>query len=202
MTGYEDFNHSEFISASIYLREEQNLAVHNPAKSFGGRVDLESKTYLRHDINLVLESSAIIFLPGWEDSAGATVEAYVARAIDLPMYLLTNIGGYELERIHPELHKVGTPRLQTTSKEELREWVDNISGNSDEPLLLADGFEDCILGVINRFGSEPHICYHMPSVLKRIQADGLTEEDALEHFNYNVIGAWAGDATPAFLDTP
>jgi hypothetical protein len=30
-------------------------------------------------------------------------------------------------------------------------------------------------------------------------ADGMTEEEAVEYFDFNQIGAWVGDRTPCFL---
>jgi hypothetical protein len=34
-----------------------------------------------------------------------------------------------------------------------------------------------------------------------IRRDGMDEEGAVEFFEFNVIGAWVGDATPCFLRT-
>ena len=32
-----------------------------------------------------------------------------------------------------------------------------------------------------------------------LMADGTSEEDALEHFNFNIIGGYVGERTPIFL---
>ena len=29
--------------------------------------------------------------------------------------------------------------------------------------------------------------------------DGMTEEEAVEYFEFNIIGAWMGEETPCFL---
>ena len=31
------------------------------------------------------------------------------------------------------------------------------------------------------------------------QEDGMTEEEAIEYFEFNQIGAWMGDNTPCFI---
>jgi hypothetical protein len=90
MTGIEEFNHTKFVEAAQVLRGGYDLAVHNPAKSFGGRKDLDYKAYMRHCVHMLLESQAAIFLPGWEDSNGATAEAYMAQALGLPRYALVH----------------------------------------------------------------------------------------------------------------
>ena len=76
-------------------------------------------------------------------------------------------------------------------------------GNPEDPELVAmDGFDDCVAGVVERSGSEPIICYDKDAVLKTlISRDGMTEEEALEFFNVNQLGAWVGDRTPCFLDS-
>jgi hypothetical protein len=42
--------------------------------------------YMRRDIEALLRSTAIAFLPGWEASVGANVERVVAGALNLEMY--------------------------------------------------------------------------------------------------------------------
>ena len=29
--------------------------------------------------------------------------------------------------------------------------------------------------------------------------DGMSEEEAYEYYNFNMLGAWVGDGTPAFI---
>lgn len=71
----------------------------------------------------------------------------------------------------------------------------------DYEFMFADGFDDAILGVSERFGSEPIVCYDKRKVLKKLEEDGMTEEEAMEYFEYNIIGAYVGDKTPEFIET-
>ena len=66
-------------------------------------------------------------------------------------------------------------------------------------LLVMDGYEDCIVGVVERCGQEPIVCYDKRKVIERLEADDMTTEEAEEFFYYNQIGAWMGDTTPCFL---
>jgi hypothetical protein len=89
----------------------------------------------------------------------------------------------------------------------LRDWIDQYSDeNGDAPLVLMDGFDDCIVGVGARLGSsgyEQFVLYDRRKVIaKLMQRDGMSEDEALEFHEFNQVGAYVGPHTPAFLDTP
>ncbi len=69
----------------------------------------------------------------------------------------------------------------------------------EHDLMVMDGYDDCIIGVVERYGQQPIVCYDKEKVLQRLQADGMDREEAEEFFYFNQIGAWMGDATPCFL---
>ena len=63
------------------------------------------------------------------------------------------------------------------------------------------GLANCIMGVIERVGMEqPVLLYSHEMILEELQ-DDMSEEEAMEWFEYNILGAWMGDGTPAFLLT-
>jgi len=66
-------------------------------------------------------------------------------------------------------------------------------------MLTMDGYDDCIVGVVERFGQEAIVCYDKEKVLHKLGIEGMDEEEALEFFYYNQIGAWMGEGTPCFL---
>jgi hypothetical protein len=67
-------------------------------------------------------------------------------------------------------------------------------------MLLCDGLERAFVGVVERFGMDPVACYDRERVIALYeQRDGATREEAIEFFEFNVLGAWAGDGTPCFL---
>ena len=70
-----------------------------------------------------------------------------------------------------------------------------------EDALLMDGFDDCILGILERFGiDQPIVVYDREKVIaKLIDRDGMTHEEALDFYYFNQLGAWVGEKTPAFL---
>jgi hypothetical protein len=67
----------------------------------------------------------------------------------------------------------------------------------DEELLKADGFDDAVIGICTR---EYRLIYSMKKVIDILMAEGMTEEDALEHYYYNISGAWVGEKTPIWCE--
>jgi hypothetical protein len=69
-----------------------------------------------------------------------------------------------------------------------------------QELLLADGFNDAIIGTCERAGGMgPVALYDTNKCLKILmERDGMDEEEAIEFFEFNVVAAWVGDETPVF----
>ena len=80
--------------------------------------------------------------------------------------------------------------------EETKERLVEANGDA----LLADGLEDALVGIANRFGMPPVAAYDRDKCIEIfMKRDGMTHEDAEEHFGFNVIGAWMGEGTPVFI---
>ena len=67
-----------------------------------------------------------------------------------------------------------------------------------EGLLFADGFDDAIIGVAERIGMEPVVAYSVGAILQ-ILAQDMTEDEAVEYFEFNILGAYVGERTPVFI---
>jgi hypothetical protein len=72
------------------------------------------------------------------------------------------------------------------------EWVDR----TGEELMLFTGFDDAIVGVGQQFSNPPLVIYSHTKMIEMILEDGGTYEEAIEHFSFNIIGAWMGEQTP------
>ena len=66
----------------------------------------------------------------------------------------------------------------------------------DETFLKADGFDDAILGVDE---SSMRLIYSISKCIDILMED-MSDEDALEHFYYNVSGSYIGEQTPIWCD--
>mgnify|MGYP003653850932 CR=1 FL=1 len=77
--------------------------------------------------------------------------------------------------------------------------LDKISKINSEA-LLADGFEDAIIGMCMQFGQSPVVAYDYGKCLDVLkERDGMSSEESIEHMEYNVIGAYMGVYSPVFI---
>lgn len=66
-------------------------------------------------------------------------------------------------------------------------------------MVKFDGLDDAIIGTVNRFGMESVLLYDMEKCIEILMKNNDWKyEDALEWFEFNIIGAWLGETTPAF----
>ena len=77
----------------------------------------------------------------------------------------------------------------------------NTNFNEDDQFLTMDGYDDCVMGVVEQFGRPPIICYDRSLVIEKLMKDGMSDEEAEEFFEYNQIGAYMGESTPCFFTT-
>ncbi len=83
----------------------------------------------------------------------------------------------------------------------------------NEEALFVDGLDSALIGYVTRLGQPSVALYDREKCLRIFMADAschadvaCTEEetceqcylDAVEHFDFNVIGGWQGENTPAF----
>ena len=78
---------------------------------------------------------------------------------------------------------------------------EELAEHNEEMLFLdpPEQFDKCLVGVVNRYGMEPVACYDYEKIIDMLMEDGCTHEEAIDYFEYNIIGAWVGESTPAFI---
>jgi len=64
----------------------------------------------------------------------------------------------------------------------------------EETFLKADGFDNAIIGV--QTTDPPRLVYSVKRVVSQLTGEGLSFEEAIEHFEYNIQGAYMGEQTP------
>ena len=83
----------------------------------------------------------------------------------------------------------------------LEPFLEHMSELNEDALSLK-GLEAAIVGYVERIGTDPIIAYDRDICLEILMMDdGLSEEEAIDHFEYNILGSWAGEGTPVFLTT-
>jgi len=74
-----------------------------------------------------------------------------------------------------------------------------MSALEDNECLIADGFDDALIGI--SAGMNPVAVYDHDLCVDILVKEGMTDEEAVEHMNFNVTGAYVGDKTPVFVYT-
>jgi len=89
----------------------------------------------------------------------------------------------------------GTP---SSHADKVLEWIDE----TFEVIIYPSGFEDCIVGVGERFGGPPVAVLDVEKMFKKMEKDGMTREEAIEYFEFNILGAHVGEENPVYLHIP
>jgi hypothetical protein len=86
--------------------------------------------------------------------------------------------------------------------EKIEDYLESRFPDFVDEILLADGFEDAFLGVVESFGAQPKACYDFARCLKVLMSgdESMTLDEAEEYMSFNVQGAYVGKYTPAFIE--
>jgi len=69
-----------------------------------------------------------------------------------------------------------------------------VEAYNDELILKADGFDKAVIGIDSK---SMRLIYSVKLCIQILMEDEeMTEEDAMEHFSYNVEGGYVGEQTP------
>lgn len=83
-------------------------------------------------------------------------------------------------------------KMRELIEEYLEEYLPDVS------VILLDGFDDAIVGVLEGFDSEYCLAYDRNKIIEILKRD-MTEEEAFKYYEYNIIGAYLGKNIPKFL---
>jgi hypothetical protein len=68
----------------------------------------------------------------------------------------------------------------------------------EEEILKANGFDNAVIGIeVNTM----RLIYSSTKIIETlIEKDEMTLEEAIEHYEYNVVGSYVGEKTPIYCD--
>lgn len=94
------------------------------------------------------------------------------------------------------LHKKTGRRVIYREIDMTREEYQDYGASEDALFLTEDFYDEAIIGV----DYSGRIVYDVAKIIEVLQtADGMTEDEACEYFEYNIAGAYVGDMTPIFV---
>jgi hypothetical protein len=88
-----------------------------------------------------------------------------------------------------------TDKLKESKLKEREQLLESIAEFNPEA-LLADGLEDAIVG----YDTKGRVIYSVGSIIDiLVERDGMSYEDASEHFSFNIECAYVGEHTPIYM---
>ena len=85
-----------------------------------------------------------------------------------------------------EIQKIRAKRV-----EQLKETI----GEYNPEALFADGHDHAIMG----YSSDGRVVYSASNIIGGLMNGGMTEEEAIEYFHFNIEGAYVGEFTPIYM---
>ena len=68
-----------------------------------------------------------------------------------------------------------------------------------EGMMIADGFDEAIIGYCHDMAAgEDRVIYSFNKCIDILKHD-MSEEEAIEYMDFNVVGAYMGKKTPLFM---
>lgn len=72
-----------------------------------------------------------------------------------------------------------------------------------EGAVMLDGLESAIIGIVEEFGNGPRILYSKSKIIEILmERDEMDEIEAIEFYEFNILGLYAGEQNPVFLAIP
>jgi hypothetical protein len=77
-----------------------------------------------------------------------------------------------------------------------QQWI----RDQDEDALIYDGLDAAVIGMGHRCGQPPTVVYDHDRIVRAlVERDLVTEEEAVEWIDHNIIGGWIGERTPIVM---
>ena len=78
----------------------------------------------------------------------------------------------------------------------MRDKIIAFCNENEIEVLFCDGYDDAIIGLGQSFNTYK-VIYDRNKILATLEKE-MTEEEAVEFFEFNIIGAYVGESTPIF----
>jgi hypothetical protein len=79
--------------------------------------------------------------------------------------------------------------------------ADNYVGGDELLFMEQEYFDEAIIGVASNSVGMMAVAYSEPKVIDLlIKHDRMTPDEAMEYYQFNILGAYLGENTPVFID--
>lgn len=88
----------------------------------------------------------------------------------------------------------------------MREWAEEMLEDENPDALFMDGLDEAIVGVtVGQAGQNALVVYDERKIIETLIGPRWSlqeEEDAWDHYGFNIRGAYFGENTPIIIKTP
>ena len=91
----------------------------------------------------------------------------------------------------------GPRRASYTTK---RDVIDELGDEYEHDMMVVAGHDEAILGTVENAEGYTVVAYSKGGIVEGLVRQGMTLEEALEFFDFNIAGAYVGVGTPVFID--
>ena len=85
--------------------------------------------------------------------------------------------------------------LRENRRKRLEELKETIAEHNPEA-MFADGYDNAIMG----YSSDMRVIYSADQIVETlVERDGMTPDEAVEFFNFNIECAYVGEYTPIYM---
>ena len=72
-----------------------------------------------------------------------------------------------------------------------------------ENAVILTGLDNAIIGIVEEFGNGPRILYSKSKIIEILmERDEMDEIEAIEFYDFNILGLYGGEQNPVFLTIP
>ena len=82
----------------------------------------------------------------------------------------------------------------------MRDFVEQEMADDESNALFFDGLDEALMGSGSQYSKKLLAVYSSSKIIKCLIREGMTEEEALEYYNFNIACAWVGDGTPFIVN--
>lgn len=86
-------------------------------------------------------------------------------------------------------------QMHTESK---KQRLDDLAITEGIDLIFLEGHDDAIVGLGRQFNKNA-VVYNKSKIIENLCKD-MSEEEAEEWFEFNIVGSYVGESTPIFLE--
>jgi hypothetical protein len=81
----------------------------------------------------------------------------------------------------------------------VKQYIMEYYPDEGEDLIVYDGLDEAFTGIGYIF-HKAFVCYRKDKIIEMLMRDCMTYDEAIEYFEFNIAGLYAGERTPVLIE--